>query len=106
MAGYPRRKMRGQIYPLIALGVLAAVVPGGLRAQDCQNSRLKGNYINLAIGAVDMPDNPASGPFRRLFRVVFDGAGNSQATGAYSSFNGAIFGPDSFTGAYTINKDC
>jgi hypothetical protein len=98
--------MRGLIYTLIALGVFAAVVPGELQAQDCQNKRLKGTYMNFAVGAVDVPDPPYTGPFRRLFRVVFDGAGNSQVTAAYSTFNGSIFGPDTFTGTYTVHTDC
>jgi hypothetical protein len=101
-----RRKMRVPIYPLIAFAVFAAVVPSGLQAQDCQNSRLKGNYLNFALGAVDVPDTPFTVPFRRLFRVVFDGAGDSQVTAAYSTFNGTIFGPDTFTGTYTIHADC
>jgi hypothetical protein len=98
--------MRGRIYSLIALAVSAAVVPGVLQAQDCQNSRLKGTYMNFAVGAVDAPIPPFTGPFRRLFRVVFDGAGNSLVTAAYSTFNGSIFGPDTFTGTYTIHPDC
>src|SRR5437870_1239516 len=99
-------KMKTSICTLALSGLLITAAPGILQARDCQNSQLRDSYMGLGVGAVEIPNLPITGPFRRLFRAVFDGAGHIDITAAYSSFNGLIFGKDGFTGAYTVHADC
>ena len=108
--------MRLSIFKLILLGLFVAAVPAIAQADDlsalarpvarCTQARLNNSYMGLGVGAVEIPGNPLTGPFRRLFRAVFNAAGDINVTAAYSSFNGVIFGKDTFPGTYTVNSDC
>src|SRR5215467_13957309 len=74
-------------------------------AVPCTVHDVSGAYAFLANGSVLVPGTPITGPFERIGDVIADGRGGLtiQTLAIYNRIN---FGPERFTGTYTVQADC
>jgi hypothetical protein len=93
---------------LVVLAIVCRLGSVAASAEDraCTNSTLRGNFAFTAQGttlaALGLP--PAiTGPFSSIGEANFDGDGPFTLT-AVSSFNGMVQGPDTVTGAYSVER--
>ncbi len=84
---------------LLALSVagLAAAAP------TCTVSDVSGTYAFYAGGSVLA--TPLAGPFSRIGYFIADGYGGLQIS-ALALYGGINFGPENFTGTYSVSSDC
>lgn len=74
------------------------------RRASCTNGDLNGDYaLNLAGVIINSPSVPA-GPFARVGKVSFDGAGAFSAN-VHTSYAGRLV-PETFRGTYVMDKNC
>jgi len=83
---------------LLALSV-AGLVPA------CTVHDVFGTYAFYADGSLIQPGTPITGPFSRIGYFIADGDGGLQIS-ALALYNGINFGPDNFTGTYSVTSDC
>jgi hypothetical protein len=93
---------------LVALGCGLTVQAKDHDRHVCDNTSLRGEFAFTAQGttlaALGLPPT-LTGAFSSLGSADFDGAGHFTLT-ATSSFNGAVQGPATVTGTYSVNEDC
>jgi hypothetical protein len=86
---------------LFALSVagLSAAVP------TCTVGDISGTYSFYVNGSLLEPGTPLTGPFSRIGYFIADGKGGLKIS-ALALYNGISFGPDDFTGTYSVTSDC
>jgi hypothetical protein len=86
--------------------VLALVAAQNAWARPfCTSREVKGTYAFLANGSVLVPNTPITGPFMRIGSFKTDGAGGVVFS-TLAIYNGINFGPEHFTGTYSVQSDC
>ena len=83
----------------LAVGLMAALAPSLVSAQEPRCSVLKGAYTFAFSGT------NAGMPYNGVGLTTFDGAGNWTGTES-ANFNGFVIRWQAFSGTYTLNPDC
>src|SRR5438105_74411 len=71
----------------------------------CTTQQVQGTYGLLANGFVLVPGSPISGPFMRIGTFSADGKGGAVIS-TLAIYNGINFGPEFFSGTYSVTSDC
>jgi hypothetical protein len=90
----------GSLMILAVVMIVGAAPPA--QAGQCSLARSAGNFGFTLTGVVILPTGPV--PIAAVGRASLDEAGN--ATGTESRSVGGGFADETFTGTYTVNKDC
>lgn len=94
--------MKRMITSILAVLVLAVVVPAAHAAEGCIAAKLKGNYSFTFSGFFQ--NQGANLPISGVGVGTFDGRGNASAT-VTASFDGTL-STFPWTGTYSVNPDC
>jgi hypothetical protein len=71
----------------------------------CTTHDVSGTYAFNVNGSVLQSGTPLTGPFSRIGYFIADGNGGLQIS-AVALYDGVDFGPENFTGTYSVTSDC
>ncbi len=95
---------------VLSVASFLVATAGSMRAEQCDESILKGGYGTATTGLINSSANPTDitigtfVPFVEAVRFVFDGHGNISGFST-ANYGGSSF-PVTFTGIYSVKADC